>query len=162
MVIAEALGFPERGRVLNDQLRARMERVEDRVAGAPRPGVVALEWLDPPCSAGDWTPAFVRRAGGHELLGREDRPSFVLNWQQIGAAQPDVLLLMPWGYSTESARRTWFSLKRPAWWNALPAVRNGRVHILDARAASLRPAPRVVDLVEQVARLLHPHCFRRS
>lgn len=160
MVIAEALDCPERGRRLSDQLRARLERVQAAVAGRPRPDVVALEWLDPPFAAGHWTPELIRLAGGRELLGQEGGRSFQLNWEQIRAAQPEVLLLLPWGHSAEAAERTWFSLERPAAWPRIPAARDARVYALDACHISLRPAPRVVDLVEQLARLLHPTCFR--
>jgi iron complex transport system substrate-binding protein len=159
MTIAEAVGFPERGRRLSDQLRARLERVRAAVANQPRPGVVALEWLDPPFAAGHWTPELVRLAGGRELLGQEGGRSFQLSWAQIRAAQPEVLLLLPWGHSAEAAERAWLNLEHPADWYDIPAVRDGRVHPLDARSYSLRPSPRVIDSIEQIARLLHPACF---
>lgn len=159
MTIAEAVGFPERGRRLNDQLRERLERVQAAVAGRPRPGVVALEWLDPPFAAGHWTPELIRLAGGRELLGHEGERSFQLSWEQIRAAQPEVLLLLPWGYSAEAAERAWFSLQRPDGWHTIPAVRDGRIYPLDSRSYSLRPSPRVIDSVEQIARLLHPAVF---
>jgi iron complex transport system substrate-binding protein len=159
MMIAEAAGYPERGQRLNDQLQARLAFVQMTVAGRPRPGVIALEWLDPPFTAGHWTPELIRMAGGHELLGRAGERSFSVNWKQIRTVQPEVILLLLWGYSAEAAERTWRSLEYPEDWRTIPALRNGRVHALDARHISLRPSPRVVDLVEQLARLLHPACF---
>lgn len=157
--IAEAVGYPERGQRLNEQLQARLAFVQLTVVGQPRPGVVALEWLDPLCTAGHWIPEIIRMAGGHELLGRANERSFQLTWKQIRAAQPEVLLLLPWGHSSAATERTWASLARPADGHTIPALRDERVHALDARYLSLRPAPRVVDLVEQLARLLHPTCF---
>jgi iron complex transport system substrate-binding protein len=70
LTIAEAVGMPERGRRLNERLRQRLDRVRCTVAGQPRPGVVALEWLDPPFVGGHWAPEMIDLAGGRDLLGR--------------------------------------------------------------------------------------------
>jgi iron complex transport system substrate-binding protein len=40
-------------------------------------------------------------------------------------------------------------------WPNLPAVRDGRVHVVDA-AVFNRPAPRLVDGLEMLVRLVHP------
>src|SRR5581483_8089205 len=40
-------------------LKNRLDRVRERVHGRPRPRVYAMEWLDPPFSAGHWVPEMV-------------------------------------------------------------------------------------------------------
>ncbi|NTW00629.1 MAG: ABC transporter substrate-binding protein [Oscillochloris sp.] len=159
LIIAEAVGMPERGRKLCDRLQARLEYVRSRVAHRPRPGVVSLEWLDPPFATGHWTPELIELAGGRELLGQKDGRPYRVSWEQISSVAPDVLLLMPWGHSSKAAERSWLSLKRPQFWHTIPAIRNGRVYALDAHSYSLRPSPRVIDGVEHLANLLHPGCF---
>src|SRR5947207_8984926 len=52
------------------ELRARLERVRERVRGLRRPRVYAMEWLDPPFSGGHWVPEMVEIAGGREVLGK--------------------------------------------------------------------------------------------
>ena len=44
-------------------------------------------------------------------------------------------------------------------WKHLPAVENGRVWVVDANSYYSRPAPRLVDGVEILARILHPEVF---
>ncbi len=159
LTIAEAVGMPERGRRLTERLRQRLDRVQRAVAGQPRPGVVALEWLDPPFIGGHWVPEMIHLAGGRDLLGRAGERSFRVRWEDVIKAQPDVVLLIPCGYSAEAAQREWDSLPRPPGWFDIPAARAGRVYALDANSYCSRPAPRVVEGVEYLARLLHPECF---
>jgi len=56
-----------------DRLAADMQRriagVRERVAGRPRPRVLALEWLDPPYVPGHWVPEMIDAAGGELLAG---------------------------------------------------------------------------------------------
>lgn len=160
MVIAEAVGVPERGRRLCDHMRVRLEQVRTRVANRPRPDVVALEWLDPPFTTGHWTPELIDLAGGHELLGHKDGRPYRVSWEQIHSVDPEVLLLTLWGHSVAAAERRWTRVERPQHWRTISALRNERVYALDTRSFSLRPSPRVIDSVEQIARLLHPTCFR--
>lgn len=154
--IAAATGVAERGERLIDQLQTRLATVARAVAGRARPRVFGLEWLDPPFAAGHWVPQMIALAGGEEVLGRAGEKSFRVTWEQVIAAQPEVILLMPCGYSQEAAQREWEALPKPARWEHLPAVQQGRVYALDANSYCSRPAPRVVDGVECLARLFHP------
>lgn len=157
--IAEVVGMPERGQRLNERLRRRLDGIRNAVAGQPEPGVVALEWLDPPFIGGHWVPEMIHLAGGRDLLGRAGERSFRVCWEEVIRAQPEVILLIPCGYSAESAQREWEALPRPPGWFDIPAARSGRVYALDANSYCSRPAPRVVDGIEHLARLLHPACF---
>ena len=51
-------------------LEARVAAVSARVAGAPRPRCVLLEWIAPPYRSGHWGPELVELAGGTDPLGR--------------------------------------------------------------------------------------------
>ncbi|RIK42945.1 MAG: cobalamin-binding protein [Chloroflexi bacterium] len=154
--IAEVTGVLERGDVLVANLRQRMDRVARQVRGLPRPRVFALEWLDPPFAAGHWVPEMIARAGGQEVLGRTGEKSFRTTWDDVIAAQPEVMLLIPCGYSKEETERQWAELPKPAGFDRIPAAQNGRIFALDANSYCSRPAPRLVDGIEQLVRLLHP------
>ncbi|MFN3374472.1 MAG: ABC transporter substrate-binding protein [Chloroflexus sp.] len=156
MVIAEAVGYPERGRRLCDQMQMRLAQVQMASAGRPRPKVVALEWLDPPFTAGQWAAEIVRLAGGNELLSRVDGHSVPVSWKQIQAAQPDVIVLLLAGHTAQAAEQCWQTAKLPREARAIPAIRDQRVYALDARPLSIRPTPRMVDLVARLATLLPP------
>lgn len=135
---------------------ARLQRVRSLVDGAARPGVFCLEWLDPLMATGHWVPEMVGLAGGRELLGRAGQPSAVVTAEAISAAAPEVLVLMPCGFPISRTREELPVLAAQPWWQGLPAVRTGRVHLVDGPAYFNRSGPRLVDGVELLAGLLHP------
>lgn len=155
--IATATGVAERGERLIAHYEAHLAAIQAAVREQPRPRVFGLEWLDPPFAAGHWVPEMIALAGGEEVLGRAGEKSFRVTWEQIIAAQPEVILLMPCGYSQEAAQAEWDRLPKPIGWESLPAVKAGRVYTLDANSYCSRPAPRVVDGIAHLARLFHPH-----
>jgi iron complex transport system substrate-binding protein len=119
--------------------------VERAVEGLSRPRVVCVEWLDPPYVAGHWVPEMVARAGGVDVLGHAGKPSFRVEWEAILAAQPEVIVIMPCGYNLEQAVSEFRSLPLPPGWQDLPAVRNGRVFVVEASGYFSRPGPRLSD-----------------
>lgn len=153
--VADAVGASERGERLLTNLRTRLDAIAQSVRGLPRPRVFALEWLDPPFAAGHWVPEMIALAGGEEVLGRAGEKSFRVTWEQVAAAQPEVIVLIPCGYSREQTQAEWETMPKPKLWNELPAARSGRVFALDANSYCSRPAPRVVEGIEALARVLH-------
>lgn len=154
--VAAATGTEPLGQQLIAQLQERLTRVAAAVAGRVRPRVFALEWLDPPFAAGHWVPEMIALAGGAEVLGRAGEKSFRTTWAAICAAAPEVIVLMPCGYSAEAAEQEWAGLPKPSGWAEIPAVRAGRVYAVDANSYCSRPAPRVVAGIEQLAQFFHP------
>jgi iron complex transport system substrate-binding protein len=153
--IGEALG---RGKETSEKiaaLRERLARVEAAVADLPRPRVGCIEWLDPPFSAGHWVPEMVRLAGGVELFSGPGEPSRRLTWQDVFEAAPEVLVLMPCGFGVERTIHEARGLPEAPGWDELPAVKNGRVWAVDANSYFSRPAPRLVEGAEILARILH-------
>ena len=130
------------------QLRERLDRVRERVHGLPRPRVYAMEWLDPPFSAGHWVPEMVEIAGGHEVLGKAGMKSERITVSGVLEAQPEIIVLMPCGFSLERTveeyRRTKFL---PGW--------SGRVYAVDGSSYFNRSGPRLIDGVEILAEIFH-------
>jgi iron complex transport system substrate-binding protein len=109
------------------QLKQRLHAVRQvgaRITQPPR--VLCLEWLDPPFVAGHWVPEMVQIAGGLDVMGRAGEPGFRTTWEEIFKAAPDVLIVMPCGYDLQRTTAELRSLRLPAGWNKLPAVRTGR------------------------------------
>ncbi len=153
--IAQAVGAADRGQSLLRSLRARLDLVSTSKR-AIRPRVVCLEWLDPLYIAGHWVPEMVTRAGGEDVLGRNDQPSRETTWEEVAAANPDILLLMPCGYSVQRTTVELNRLERTAAPWSVHLTRWPETYILDANAYFSRPGPRLVDGVELLAALFHP------
>jgi iron complex transport system substrate-binding protein len=157
--IGDALGRGREARENVALLRNRLAKVERAVTGLARPKVGCIEWLDPPFSAGHWVPEMVRLAAGQELFAGPGERSVRLDWGTVFEAAPEVLVLMPCGFGAARAAGEAEALLDLPGWSGLPAVRDGRVWAVDANSFFSRPAPRLVEGVEILARILHPEAF---
>jgi iron complex transport system substrate-binding protein len=157
--IGREIGEASAAGALATALRDRLSAVEARVASQRRPSVVCLEWLDPPFVAGHWVPEMIARAGGTDVLGKAGAKSRPVEWADIVAASPDVLILAPCGFPIDRTLREVPAIATHLEWARLPAVSNDRVFVVDAPAYFSRPGPRLADGVEILARLLHPAVF---
>jgi len=157
--VGKAVGRGEGTRRKIKALRERLTRVEEAVAGLDRPRVGCIEWLDPAFSAGHWVPEMVLIAGGQEIFAEAGEPSMRLTWEEVFEAAPEVLVLMPCGFDVERTIEESRHLPELSGWSELPAVKDGRVWAVDANSHFSRPAPRLVEGVETLARILHPEVF---
>lgn len=148
--LAEAAGVPDEGEQLVEVAGERIEAVQAAVEGAPRPTVAALEWLDPIFAGGHWVPQMIELAGGTDVLGLAGEKSRVVEWAEVEAVSPDIVVSMPCGYDTERAASE--TLEHG---ERLATLRAG-VAAVDASAYFSRPGPRLVDGIELLAHLLHP------
>ena len=151
--LAEAAGVPEAGDELAEEAAERIEEVELAIAGDPRPRVAALEWLDPMFAAGHWVPQMIELAGGEDMLGLPGEKSRTVEWAEVEAAAPEVVISMPCGlYAEQAAAETMRHRER------LAAI-GARVVAVDAAAYFSRPGPRLVDGIELLGHILHPDVF---
>jgi iron complex transport system substrate-binding protein len=149
--LAEATDRRDAGVALVQEAAARIDRVRLAVRDRRRPRVAALEWLDPVYVAGHWTPQMIEHAGGLDVLGMPGEQSERRAWEEVAAAQPDVVVVMPCGYDAERAHAE--ALHFGAKLSALGA---GQVVAVDAAAYFSRPGPRLIDGLELLAHLLQP------
>jgi iron complex transport system substrate-binding protein len=129
----------------------RIDRVRVAVKGAPRPRVLALEWLDPVFVAGHWVPQMIEYAGGIDPLGFSGEKSEVFTWEQVKAVQPEVVVVMPCGYDAERAQEEAYD-----YGDELEELGAQRLYAVDASALFSRPSHRLVDGLEVLAHILHP------
>ena len=151
VALAEATGDRARGEALRGGLQGRLDAVVAAVAGATPARVAALEWLDPPYVGGHWVPEMVALAGGDDVLGAPAERSRVAGWDEVAAAAPEVVVLMPCGLYAADAAAQGRAHSGP-----LRALGAGRVVAVDAASSFSRPGPRLVDGVELLASILHP------
>jgi iron complex transport system substrate-binding protein len=120
------------------------------------PRVVFLEWIDPLFCGGHWNPELVELAGGVDPLGQRGQPSIRLEWEQVRAIRPEVMVISCCGFSAERAKEDLPLLEARPGWADLPCVQEGRVYVLDGKSYFSRPGPRLVDSLELLASILHP------
>ncbi|MCW2794615.1 ABC transporter substrate-binding protein [Nocardioides sp.] len=153
LVLGEKTGHPLEATSLVASLGERLAAVRARVAGLSRPRVMLLEWTDPPFAPGHWVPEMIEAAGGEPLLATPGSKSLRTTWDAVRAANPDVVIAAPCGFDLAGATALADELVTSG---VLPA--GVPVHPVDANAAWARPGTRLVDGVEELARLLHGSC----
>lgn len=159
-MLGEATSHPRASRTLVGSLEARIEQVGEMVSQATeQPRVAFLEWIDPLFCGGHWNPELVRLAGGYDPLGREGEPSERVEWEQVMAFRPEVMVISCCGFSEERARQDLPILQALPGYGKLPCVRSGRVHVVDGAAYFSRPGPRLIESLEILAAFLHPELY---
>lgn len=158
--VGQVLGVQQAAELQVHILSARVQEVRSRVADvADRPVCFLLEWIDPPYCSGHWGPELVALAGGHDPIGRLGQASVIIPWESVLAAHPDVIVVSCCGYPVSRTMKELPLLRGYPGWQTLPAVRHGRVYIVDGNAYFSRPGPRIVDSLEILAEILHPDLF---
>jgi iron complex transport system substrate-binding protein len=149
--LAEATDSRDAGVDLVQAAASRIDRVRLAVRAAAPVRVAALEWLDPVYVAGHWTPQLIEYAGGEDVLGLPGEHSEVHTWEEVAAAQPEVVVVMPCGYDAERALEEAYE-----YGDELAELGARRVVAVDAAAYFSRPGPRLVDGLELLGHVLHP------
>lgn len=140
--------------------REKVTRIAAKSAQYQRKTRVAfIEWVDPIYCGGHWIPQMLDWAGAEDRNSRPGTDSVRIPWERVLEYQPEVVIVSPCGFKTDTALEQSSTLMERPGWNALPAVKQGKVFAVDANAYFARPGPRIVEGVELLAHLIHPEDF---
>jgi len=141
--------------------RKRIRRITARteqLAPDERPRVFWGGWNEPIYTAGpgSFINDLIEMAGGRNIAGDAKHPWPRYGLETIVAADPEVFLCGhdPEGYATDAEALS--ALRTRRGWKDITAVKTGRVYLMRSDAF-LRPGPRLVDALEQMAATIHPN-----
>jgi iron complex transport system substrate-binding protein len=125
---------------------ARLARRAKRSKSRPR--VYCEAWSNPRITSPPWVDELVRIAGGEPVLpgGRK------ISDEDVARANPGVIILAWTATGTRADSRQ--ALENPLW-QAVPAIRNRRVHVVRDEMLNT-PAPILVEGAGELFRILHP------
>jgi len=159
--VADAAGVPERGTAVADALRRRIEAVTERSrATTAHPRVLALEWLDPLFAAGHWVPEAIRLVGGRNTAGVEGHPSTQITWPQVVSDDPEIIVLMPCGFTLEQTLEEAAKVQFVDEWRRRAGGACPPVVAVNGSAYFNRPGPRIVDGLEMLREIVRPDSGR--
>lgn len=155
--VARGVGKEQEGRELLTHYHSRISTVADqcRKIGS-RPSVACIEWMEPLMAAGNWVPELVELAGGQPAFGKAGEHAPWLTWEALAEADPDIVVLMPCGFSIGRIEEEMSTLTRNPVWAGLKAVQTGRVYLTDGNQFFNRPGPRLVESLEILAEIFFP------
>lgn len=145
-----------KSRILVNNMRQRIDKVRRMVAASgTRPRVFFQIDAAPIISAGENTfihELIITAGGRNTATGSGLYPRY--NWEEILVLQPEIAIVasMAGGHSVEELKAGWYR------WPQIPAVANGRVHVVDANLID-RPTPRLIEALEIFASIIHPEVF---
>jgi iron complex transport system substrate-binding protein len=158
--VALVLGVGAQGVKMVSELNRRMTTIAQAASrAAARPRIACIEWIDPLMAAGNWMPELIAMAGGENLFGVAGQHSPWMKFEELAAANPDIVLIMPCGFDMERASGEMSTLTGRSEWSSLNAVRGGKVFLADGNQYFNRPGPRIVESLEILAEMLHPELF---
>ena len=161
--VGRATGAEETAETITSRLQERIDAVAERASQAiSKPRVLHLEWVDPLMCGGHWVPEMVELAGGVNCFGDKDTGSFRMEWSDVVASQPDVIVFMPCGFEVKRGLEDVPIVAALEGWDSLPAVENNRVYVVDASAYTSRSGPRLITGLEIMAEMMHPELFSGS
>jgi iron complex transport system substrate-binding protein len=140
------------GKLISD-LRARAVAVEEAVKTRPPVTVFYQVSPSPLWTAGrkSWITGLIRRAGGKSVTGEVEGEWMRYSDEAALASHPEAIIM-----ATSSDEK----LDVAAALQKSPAVVNKRVYGINGDYLS-RPGPRLVEGLEQIARVLHPEAFKQ-
>lgn len=160
--VGRLTGVPEAAEKVVADVRNRIDRVKAKVDTVPReqrPWVYYEVYSEPIMTVGPNTliHQLIELAGGRNIAydAQTDYPEF--SAEAVIQRNPAVIIFPSFH---GSASLTVDKLKARPGWAAIAAVKDGRVHPIDADIIS-RPGPRIADAVEELARLILPDLFPR-
>ena len=159
-LVGRATGAEDEAADLVSELRARMDEVLSRVAQAERQPLVfyELDATDPtrPWTAGpgSFIDALITMAGGINLGASAEMEWAQFSTEEVIAQDPEIIILgdANYGVTVESVE------ERPGW-GVITAVKAGAIYPIDDTLVS-RPGPRIIDGLEELARIIHPELFK--
>ncbi|HXP78775.1 MAG TPA: cobalamin-binding protein [Verrucomicrobiae bacterium] len=154
--LGNALGVEKSAAMVAEDLRGRLSDLDRRLEGAAPRRVLFVVWTDPLISIGRDTfiADALRRAGGRSVVDTKAEWPHV-SMEEIVRLQPEVLVFAS-AHGGNTQRDIDELRTRPGWKN-LTAMQNGNIVVVSD--AINRPAPRMVDAIEHLARALHPEAF---
>ena len=157
--VGVALGVREKAAALNAQMADGFAALRAQTAALATHKVFFMEWTVPLMGAGNWMPETIAAAGGAVVLGQEGVHSQTVSMADIAAADPDVIVVGPCGFSIERAAQELAPLTPRDDWQALRAVRDGQVYLVNGNHFFNRPGPRLLQSAQIIAEILYPDVF---
>lgn len=159
--LGELLDARDKAIEVEKEMRGRLDRIARVVSDRPRPRVLITIARNTDSissvmtgAKGTFVDDMINAAGGVNVFADSAIAYPTISPEAILVSQPDVIIdAMPELKLTRELER-----KLLAHWQdfgGIPAVKNGRVHIVCDENATI-PSPRIVDVIARLARLLHP------
>ena len=158
LYIGQVVNRDKEAKQITEEMRKRSQRVIELTKDLPRPKVF-IQIADAPIvtvGKGSFADDLIRLAGGENIAGKEKEVYPRFGMEEILKRSPEVIVISSMNPKGDYQK----ILQEWNRWKTLPAVKNGRIHLIDSDLLD-RPSPRIIDGLEELARVLHPERFKK-
>lgn len=140
---------------ITTDMKNRMTAVTSKVKDLPKPKVFFEVWDEPLMSAGStsFIHNIIETAGGSNVAADSSKRYYTFSAEKLLEINPDVYFINTHSHTPED-------IKDRNGYEALSAVQNDKVFTIEDNLIS-RAGPRVIEGLEQTARILHPEAFNK-
>ena len=160
--VGKAVGRAEQAERVVSDLQRKIEDIRALTRTANKRRVFCAEWLKPLMNAGHWVPEMVEHAGGRDELAVGGKPSTYVHWNAVMKYNPEVIVLMPCGFTTQKTLTETKRLFDFGKLESVTAVRSGDVFATNGNDYFSRSGPRLFDGVRILAQMIHPELFHET
>jgi len=160
-LLGNATGEQKKANELINDMRSRVDAVTAKVSGAPRPSVFyvfdATDTTKPwTAGPGSFADALIQMAGGENIAAQAQGDWIQLNMEELVNSNPDIILVdSMMGTAVISPDQ----IKKLPGWQDMTAVKENRIYTIDGDLVN-RSGPRIVQGLEEMAKILHPELFQ--
>jgi len=156
--IGQVVNRDREARGIIEGMRRRSQRVIELTKNLPRPKVF-IQIGDAPIvtvGKGSFADDLLRLAGGENIAGKEKEVYPRFGMEEILKRSPEVIVISSMNPKGDYQK----ILQEWTRWKTIPAVKNGRIYLIDSDLLD-RPSPRIIDGLEELTRVLHPERFKK-
>lgn len=156
--IGQVVNRDREARAIIEGMKKRSQKVIELTKNLPRPKVFIQIGEAPIVTVGQGSFAddLIRIAGGENIAGNEKEVYPRFGMEEILKRSPEVIVISSMNPKGDYQK----ILQEWNRWKTIPAVKNGRIYLIDSDLID-RPSPRIIDGLEEIARVLHPEKFKR-
>jgi iron complex transport system substrate-binding protein len=157
--IGGIIGKGEEARALVRKMMEKKEKVVTLTRSLSRPAVFFQVGDAPVITVGKGALAtdLISLAGGRSISEHEALSYPPYGIETILSKAPEIII-----FSSMDNRKNYSDLiRRWQTWKSIPAVKSNSIYLIDSNLVD-RPAPRIVEGLEALARIIHPTVFREN
>lgn len=155
--IGEIVDRKREAKMILEGMKKRSQRVVHLTQGLPRPRVF-IQIGDAPIvtvGKGSFADDLISLAGGENIARHEKERYPRLGIEEILKRSPEIIVISSMNPKGDYQK----IIQQWGKWKSIPAVKNGRIHLIDSDLVD-RPSPRIIMGLEELARIIHPDQFK--
>jgi iron complex transport system substrate-binding protein len=160
-LLGNVTGSQKEAKEITSDMKNRIDAVVNTVGNASRPSVFyvfdATDTTKPwTAGPGSFVDTLISLAGGVNVADSASDPWVQFNMEELVNSNPDIILV---DSSHGTAAISPAQIKKLPGWQGLTAVKENRIYIIDGDLVN-RSGPRIVEGLEEMAKILHPDLFK--